>query len=123
MDLFTQNISTTYVEDMRGNQKYSLNMDHVKARLDRFWILLDNQSTVNIFWNTMFLVNVRKIVKRLELHTNAGSTIINEIRELPGVGTVWVHRKGIANILSFHNIQEINKFEIDSSSRPNQDGL
>jgi hypothetical protein len=39
-------LSTTYIEDMRGNIKYSLNMNHVKARLDRFWILLDNQSTV-----------------------------------------------------------------------------
>jgi hypothetical protein len=116
-------LPTTYIEDMRGNIKYSLNMNHVKARLDRFWILLDNQSTVNIFWNTMFLVNVRKTTKRLELHTNAGSTIIDEIGELPGVGTVWVHQKGIANIPSFHNVQEINKFKIDYSSRPNQDGI
>ena len=116
-------LPSTYVEDMRGNSTYSLNMDHVKARLDRFWILLDNQSTVNIFWNTMFLINVRKTSKRLELHTNAGSTIIDEIGELPGVGTVWVHRNGIANILSFHSIQEINKFEIDYSSRPNKQGI
>ena len=73
------------------------NIDHVfnnnnkKGRLPALWILLDNQSTVNVFWNTMFLVNVRKTRKRLHLHTNVGSVITNEIGELPGYGTVWVH--------------------------------
>ena len=81
-------------------------------------MLLDNQSTVHIFWNTLFLVNVRRMTKCLELLTNTGSTIINEIGELPGVGTIWVHWKCIANILSFHGVQEVNKFEIDYSSRP-----
>ena len=66
-------------------------MDHIKGRLNMFGILLDNQSTVNIFWNIMFLVNVRKTNKKLELLTNAGSTMIDKIAELPGVGTVWVH--------------------------------
>ena len=84
-----------------------------------FWVLLDNQSTVQIFWNTIFLVNVRKTTKRLELLTNTGSTVINEIGEPPGVDSVWVHRKGIANILSIHGVQEVNKFEIDYSGRPN----
>ena len=118
-----QSFPEAYVEDMRGNKSYSLNMNHVRARLNRFWILIDNQSTVNIFWNVMFLVNVRKTKKKLELHTNVGSTISDEIGELPGVGTVWVHRNGIANILSFHNLQEVNNFEIDYSSRPNQNGI
>ena len=71
----------------------------------------------------MFLVDIRKTNKRLELHTNTGGTIINEVGELPGVGTVWVHQKGIANILSFHNIQNVNGFEIDYTSRPNKSGV
>ena len=84
-----------------------------------FWVLLDNQSTVHIFWNTMFLVNICKTTNCLELLTNTGSTVINKIGDLPGVGTVWVHRKGIVNILSFHGVQEVNKFEINYSIRPN----
>ena len=83
-----QSIQGTYIEDMRGNPMYSPNMNHVNARLNAFWILLDNQSTVNIFWNVILLVNARKTSKQLELHTNAGSTIIDEIGELQeGVGT------------------------------------
>ena len=115
-------IQDDLVEDMRGNDKYCLNMKHVKGRLNPFWVLLDNQSTVNIFWNDMFLVNIRKSSKPLLLYTNAGNTIINEIGELPGVGTVWLHREGIANILSFHQVQENNGFEIDYSSRADKNG-
>ena len=115
-------IQDDLVEDMRGNDKYCLNMKHVKGRLNPFWVLLDNQSTVNIFWNDMFLVNIRKSSKPLLLYTNAGNTIINKIGELPGVGTVWLHQEGIANILSFHQVQENNGFEIDYSSRADKNG-
>eukprot|EP00536_Pseudo-nitzschia_multiseries_P018791 jgi/Psemu1/57358/gm1.57358_g len=36
---------------------------------------------------------------------------MKHIGNLSGVGTVWVHRQGIANILSFHGLQEQNDFE------------
>ena len=36
---------------------------------------------------------------------------------------MWVHRKGIANILSFHNIQNVKDFESDYTSRPIQAGV
>ena len=107
---------------MRGRNTFCMNTNHNNGKLNMFWILLDNQSTVHVFCNTMFLVNVRKTSKTLELHTNTGSATINEIGELPGVGTVWVYRNGIANILSFHKLQESNKFVIDYSSRPNKQG-
>eukprot|EP00536_Pseudo-nitzschia_multiseries_P010625 jgi/Psemu1/203784/e_gw1.332.17.1 len=115
--------NTVYTEDMRGNQRYCLNMKQVQGRLDPFWVLIDNQSTVHIFWNEMFLVNVRKTDKTLDLHTNAGQVTIDEIGELPGVGTVWLHQNGIANILSFHALQHTNNFEIDYSTRLNKSGI
>ena len=72
-----------------SNTDHVFNNNSKHGRLPASWILLDNQSTVNVFWNTMFLVNVRKTIKRLNLHTNAGSAIIDEIGELPGFGTIW----------------------------------
>eukprot|EP00536_Pseudo-nitzschia_multiseries_P018072 jgi/Psemu1/54022/gm1.54022_g len=111
-----------YIEDMQGNNWCCLNMNHVRGHLNPFWILLDNQSTVHIFFNIMFLVNVQKTNKRLELHTNTGSAIVNTVRELPGVRTVWVHENGIANILLFHKLLDTNNFKIDYTSRPDSRG-
>ena len=50
---------TTLVEDMQENTKYCLNMKDANGRINMFWILLDNQSIVHIFWNVMFLVNIQ----------------------------------------------------------------
>ena len=36
----------------------------------------------------------------LVLRTQAGEYRIDQIAELPGVGTVWFYPKGVANILS-----------------------
>ena len=116
-------LGTTYIEDMRGNFNYSLNLKHVEAQLCDHWVLLDNQSTVHIFFNVAMLVNVRKTFSKLALYTNAGHKIIDEVGEFPGVGTVWVNRDGIANILSFHMVQDTNKFEVDYTSRPNAKGI
>eukprot|EP00536_Pseudo-nitzschia_multiseries_P010272 jgi/Psemu1/25476/gm1.25476_g len=119
---FTQS-TAVYTENMRGNPRYCLTMKDVQGRLESFWwVLIDNQSTVHIFWNAMFLVNVWKTHKKLDLHTNARSVVIDEVGELPGVGTVWLHRNGVANILSFHALQNVNHFEIDYSTWPNQQG-
>ena len=81
---------------------------------------MDNQSTVHIFWNTNFLTNIRKTSRKLQLHTNTGTSVINEIGDLPGVGTVWVHREGIANILSFHKLQNDNQFKISYDAHRNE---
>eukprot|EP00536_Pseudo-nitzschia_multiseries_P010467 jgi/Psemu1/26038/gm1.26038_g len=65
-------------------------MKRIKGRLDRFWVLQYNQSAIHIFRNTMFLANIRKTTKTLELHANTGTAIIDEVGDLPGVGTVQV---------------------------------
>eukprot|EP00536_Pseudo-nitzschia_multiseries_P000703 jgi/Psemu1/1596/gm1.1596_g len=98
--------------NMTRNHMYCMNTKHVRGRLDDFWILLDNQLTVHIFCKEMFLLNVCKTTKNLELHTNARSIIIDKIDKLSGVGTIWLHREGIANILSFDLIQDIKKFSV-----------
>ena len=68
-------LMTTITADFRTNTGHVLN-NISRGRLPDSWILLDNQSTVNIFWNVMFLVNVRTTTRRLNLQTNAGAAII-----------------------------------------------
>ena len=106
---------------MQDNPHNCCNMKDTNGCLNMFWIVLYNQeSPVHIFCNVMFLVNVQKMNKCLELRANTGSIIISKVGELPGVGTVWVHYSRITIILSFHNFEEVNELKIDYSSCPNK---
>ena len=68
------------------------------------WILLDNQSTIDVFCNKSLLRNVRTTDKQMDIHCNAGVTSTNLVGDLPGYGTVWYHPQGIANILSLSKV-------------------
>jgi hypothetical protein len=45
---------------------------------------------------------------------NAGVTTTNLIGDLPGYGTVWYHRDGIANILSLARVTKKHRVTFDS---------
>ena len=92
------------IEDLRKNQPSIFNK--VKGRLNPFWILLDNQSSVHVFCNTIFLRNIRTVEKELHLYTpNTGMSVINKVGDLPGFGTLWLHCDEIANMLSFDGVK------------------
>ena len=85
--------------------KQSEILNKVQGRLNPFWILLDNQSrTVSVFYNNILVQNIRKVEKDLHLYTNVGMSTIDEVENLPGFGTVWLHREGIMNILSLQHL-------------------
>ena len=78
------------------------------------WILLDNQSTVDVFFNPELLSDIRTSPTVLKIHCNAGIAIVTMVGELAGYGTVWFHPDGIANILSLSRIK--SKFRVTYDS-------
>jgi hypothetical protein len=79
------------------------------------WILLDNQSTVDVFSNKRLLKNINKADTTMNIKCNAGVTKNNMVGDLAGYGRVWYNEKGIANILSMSKVEEKYRITYDSS--------
>ena len=78
------------------------------------WILLDNQSTMDVFTNRHLLKNTQRSKKDMFIHCTTGVAKTNLIGDLPGYGTVWYHPNGIANILSLSKVKEKYQVTFDS---------
>ena len=78
-------------------------------------ILLDSQSSIDIFCNPKLLSNIHDVKHTFNLYCNSGRAIISKKGDLKGYGMVWYHPEGIANILSLHNVQRKHKVTYDSS--------
>mgnify|MGYP004197791961 CR=1 FL=1 len=90
--------------------KKSAKYDHIlkmsNSSVDPMWILLDNQYTVNVFYNSKLLLNIREVSHYLRIYSTGEMTWTNMIGDLPGYGTVWFHPDGIANILSLAKVKK-----------------
>jgi hypothetical protein len=84
------------------------------SHIPKSWILLDNQSTVDVFHNDELLKNIREGDGHMDIHNNAGVTSTNIIGDLPGYGPVWYHPNGIANILSLSRVKQKCRVTFDS---------
>ena len=102
--------SFVFVQDVR-----SIETQH-GGRLPPEWILLDNQSTMDVFTNRRLLKNICRAKKNMFIHCTAGVAKTNLVGDLPGYGTVWYHFDGIANILSLSKVKEKYRVTYDSDN-------
>jgi len=78
-----------------------------KARIPDSWILLDSQSTVDVFMNKRLLKNIHDAKKPLSLLYNDGIATVSKVGDISGYGTVWFYEDGIANILSLCHADDL----------------
>jgi hypothetical protein len=88
---------------------------NVPHRLPCNWILLDNQSTVNVFSNRALLGNVGS--RSRDGHPLQCGSHDRMMGDLPGYdGPVWYNPDGIANILSLSDVMNYHHVTFDSRS-------
>ena len=81
-------------------------MQQQQDHLPWLWVLLDNQSTVDVLSNKDLLKDVYKADTTLDIHCNAGVSSMDLKGKLQGYREVWYHPSGIDNILSLSKVQE-----------------
>jgi hypothetical protein len=79
------------------------------------WILLDSQSTVSVFKNSKFLVNIRPSPNKLRVHTNGGTQFSSKMGTVTNFGDVWFNEDSLANILSMAAVRKVCRITMDTS--------
>eukprot|EP00957_Ditylum_brightwellii_P117650 8974263-Ditylum_brightwellii.AAC.1 len=92
-----------------------LQQSGIKEKIDPNWVLLDSQSTVNVFCNTDLLVNICHAKYSLHIYCTAGRSTTDMIKALLGSGAVWLYPDCIANILSLAKVAEMFPVTYDST--------
>eukprot|EP00957_Ditylum_brightwellii_P073721 5602137-Ditylum_brightwellii.AAC.1 len=90
------------VDDASDKESIFLSKKNYSQNLDKDWLLLDNQSTVNLMCNPRYVKNIRTVPEKLAVRTVSGTAKTNQKCNVPSYGEAWFMKGGIANILSLH---------------------
>ena len=99
-------VTAEITTDKNLNMEYQHTLSQSGGNMNPTWVLLDNQSTVEVFSNRRILKNIRKSDRELEIFFTGGQTTTNIKEDLISYGTVWFHPGGIYNILSLSKVAE-----------------
>jgi len=83
-------------QDLDEGENISVQNGGTRGGVNRSYVLLDNQSTVNQIANPSLLANIRKSKNPITVHCNNGSSYTNLEGDL-GRMTVYHNPYGIAN--------------------------
>ena len=103
------NFTITSEDDMNVNEKDEFvffEKNKKQNKVKQMWILLDSQSTIDVFVNDDFLKSIQVSDKPIRIHSQAGMSVVNEIGDFGPTKNVWLDRNGIANILSLSKLLE-----------------
>ena len=100
--------------------QYNLNLMQMNGKqLNPKWVLLDTQSSCDIFNNTDLLHDIKTESETcLNFHSNGDGFINSNMTGVVcGYGKVWYHNNSLSKITSFLNVRK--KFRIEINTGPN----
>ena len=105
------------VQPITNTQQIIMSQQSHGKRINPNWILLDSQSTINIFNNRKLFKYIRPCNKNetVRCYCNGGYQDTNEIGEVPGIGMVYYNQMSLANILSLSHIDNMYRVTYDSA--------
>ena len=108
-------LTTTSLSGGDSDEFIMTNKEDVGS-IPQSWILLDSQSTCNVFKNRDLLTNIRRAPHPVVIHSQGGSTKVTHWGEFGGIKNVWLDENGIANILSLAKMNKSSRIVYDSEN-------